>query len=210
MREIHPYATDSSERDNMAIVIAVIAALVAWWLHNIVEAHQSSLPGWLWWVEVPGPIALYLLLRRATDEWAWSWPLLRFLRLVRIPNLNGKWNGTLRSSNDEMQTEHPCTLTIRQTWTRIAVVLTTKTSRSQNLVAGILINGADDALLVYEFENEPAMDAPATMSTFRGHATLRLERDERGDVLTGDYYSGRGRATTGTMTVRRAQPGRSA
>jgi hypothetical protein len=46
------------------------------------------------------------------------------------------------------------------------------------------------------------------MNKFRVHATLRIEHDERGDLLPGDYYSGRGRATMGTMTVRRTQPSR--
>ena len=84
-------------------------------------------------------------------------------------------------------------------------MLETATSRSNNIVAGVLINGADDALLVYEFQNEPKMDAPDTMETHRGHATLRLRRGEDADILAGEYYSGRGRLTTGTIEVRRVQ-----
>lgn len=203
MREIHPYATDSPERDRWAIYIAIIATLLGYGFHVFTEAHHGEVPGWLWWVDIPGPIAVYLMLRNAMDERGWRFSLFHKLGLVRIPDLSGRWTGTLRSSYDDMATEYDCAIVIRQTWTRIAVVLTTKTSRSENLVAGVLINGVDDALLVYEYLNQPLMDAPATMEAHQGHVTLRLERKGDADVLAGEYYSGRGRLKTGTIRVTR-------
>jgi hypothetical protein len=103
-----------------------------------------------------------------------------------------------------MTTAYPCEIVIRQTWTRIAIVLTTKRSRSENLVAGVLVNGVDDALLVYEYENQPRVGTPKTMEIHRGHATLRLDRREKSEFLVGEYYSGRGRTNTGTIEVERA------
>jgi hypothetical protein len=73
----------------------------------------------------------------------------------------------------------------------------------RKLVAGVLINGVDEALLVYEFRNEPAADATDTMEAHHGHATLRLERGAAQDILVGEYYSGRGRLNIGTMRVTR-------
>jgi SMODS-associating 2TM, beta-strand rich effector domain len=203
MREIHPYATDSDERDRWAIFIGVVAVLAGYALHALIEPHRQDAPEWLWWVEIPGPIALYFTLRRFMDDHGWAWSPLHRFRLVRIPNLTGRWDGTLRTSHDEMGQDYPCQILIRQTWTRIAVVLTTATSRSENLVAGVLINGVDEALLVYEFVNQPKMEAPKTMEMHRGHTTLRLEHRPDGDALVGEYYSGRGRLNTGTINVKR-------
>lgn len=203
MRDIHPYATDSDERDQWAIWIAIVAILAGYALHVVVEAHRGIVPEWLWWVEIPGPVGLYLILRRWMDARGWAFSPLHKLGWVRIPDLSGRWEGTLKSSHDDMGREYPCQIVIHQTWTRIAVVLTTDASRSENLVAGVLINGTDDALLVYEFENRPRMDAPKSMEIHMGHATLRLERGANAELLVGEYYSGRGRSNTGTITVER-------
>ena len=203
MRDIHPYATDSDERDQWVIGIAIVAIFAGYVLYVVVESHRGIVPGWLWWVEIPGPVSLYLILRRWMDARGWTFSPFHKLRWVRIPNLNGRWKGTLKTSHDDMAREYPCEIVIRQTWTRIAVILTTATSRSENLVAGVLINGTDDALLVYEFENQPRMDAPKSMEIHRGHATLRLERRVNTEMLVGEYYSGRGRTNTGTISVER-------
>jgi hypothetical protein len=210
LREIHPYATDSSERDQWAIYIAIVSIVIGYLLHALVEAQWSRIPtwlsSWLWWIEIPGPIGLYLILRKWMDDKGWSFGLLHKSHLVRIPNLNGKWTGKLKSSHDDMSVEYDCNIVIRQSWTRIAIVLTTNTSRSVNLVAGILVNGVDDALLVYEFRNEPSADAPGTMEVHHGHATLRLEQRDDQELLVGEYYSGRGRRNTGTLSLVRQRP----
>ena len=203
MKEIHPYATDSSERDQWAIYIAIVAIIVGYGLHIFIEAYHQAVPLWLWWIEIPGPIGVYLALRAWMDESGWTWVVFHKLRWVRIPNLAGTWRGKVKSSFDQMATEYDCTIVIKQTWTRIAIVLSTRNSRSENLVAGILINGVDEATLVYEFRNEPTADAPAKMEGHHGHATLRLERGEGEDTLVGEYYSGRGRLNIGTMCVKR-------
>ncbi|HEY0394810.1 MAG TPA: hypothetical protein VGD01_10005 [Candidatus Elarobacter sp.] len=204
MRDIHPYATDSDERDQWAIGIAIVAVLAGYGLHLLFELHRQIVPDWLWWVEIPGPIGLYLILRGWMDAQGWTFRPLHHYGLVRIPNLSGRWKGSLKSSHDEMTTAYPCEIVIRQTWTRIAIVLTTKRSRSENLVAGVLVNGVDDALLVYEYENQPRVGTPKTMEIHRGHATLRLDRREKSEFLVGEYYSGRGRTNTGTIEVERA------
>ena len=98
----------------MAIYLAVIAILLGCFLHNFVDAHRSVVPEWLWWIEVPGPVVIYLALRKGMDEWGWSWPVLHVARVVRIPNLNGQWNGTGRTSHDDMTSEYDCTITIKQ------------------------------------------------------------------------------------------------
>jgi len=116
MRDIHPYATDSDERDLWAIGIAIVAVVAGYGLHLFFESHRQVVPDWLWWVEIPGPIGLYLILRGWMDAKGWAFQPLHRYRLIRIPNLGGRWSGNLRSSHDKMATEYPCEIVIRQTW----------------------------------------------------------------------------------------------
>lgn len=54
----------------------------------------------------------------------------------------------------------------------------------------------------YEYLNEPKSGAVATMHTHRGLARLSLRRDD-GDVLDGEYYTGRDRQHYGATWLRR-------
>ena len=201
MFSLHPYATDSDERDKIVPYVGVVSIATVFVIHVLLDHWGISVP---WWLDMPSPIVLYFAMRRLLDVALWRSSFLRTLGLVSIPDLNGRWVGWLRSNaTDGMKT--PCEVVIRQTWTTIGIVLETATSRSANLVAGILVDSVYDAELQYDFLNEPKANAPGTMEKHRGSVTLNLEVMNGSATLTGDYFTGRGRSSHGELHLRREE-----
>lgn len=192
---MHTYDIDSDERRTAVVVLAVCSAVIAYLLHLVVALFGE--PPW-WAVDVPSPFGAFGILYYALDRWGWQDSLLRRLLRVRAPVLRGHWRGKVWSSYDEKERDFD--LIVEQTWTRILARGTTAQSRSSSQTASVIVRGGD-CILVYTYTNEPAVDAVATMGAHRGTATCYFDPNER--ALDGDYYTGRGRQTYGTMSLRR-------
>jgi hypothetical protein len=120
---------------------------------------------------------------------------MRRTGLVRIPNLNGKWEGYILSSADNYAEKKPAVLVVKQSWTEISLKLESAQSKSDNLTSSINILKTGSVEIIYEYRNEPNATAPKTMNPNRGTAHLEYQENE----LKGDYYTGRGRETHGEM-----------
>lgn len=194
----YPYATDSKERDTLAYWFAVVSVACAYGISVGVEAMKVHLP---WWVALPTPMALYLIIRGAFSRYAWRLGISRQMGIVKIPDLNGIYKGYLWSSHDERD-KHPCTLIISQTWTDISIQGKFSKSNSFNMVTGISVEGTAAPRLTYEYWSEPSSDAAESMHAHRGTIWFDIIFDERTIELKGDYYTGRGRETIGRIEVR--------
>src|SRR5688500_3015166 len=123
---MHPYGTDSNERRNLLVALVPIS----FWL-SAAAAGAIRWAGWgppegVDWIFDPASAAawfgvLYLYVERRV--WRWSW--LHRIGFVETPDLNGTWDGTLRTSWDQFREERRIHLIIRQSWTRIVVELRT-------------------------------------------------------------------------------------
>lgn len=189
---MHPYATDSSERQLVPLLLAVPAVIAAWII---------SLLGLPWWVDDPSVIGCYGIFYAAFNQWLWRWPFLRVIGLVKVPDLNGKWTVAIRSSFDERADAHQAQVRITQTWRSILIRLETAHSRSGSLIAAVLTNDPNDFVLSYEFANTPKPGAVSTMHAHRGSVEVRFDRDTL--VGDGEYYSGRDRENQGTLQFSR-------
>lgn len=195
---MHPYATDSDERRRIWLVLAFLALLSATGLHAFLTRTGVQPP---WWVDIPSPVGFLALAYAAFDRWIWRWRLWRRLGLVSVPDLSGTWKGSVTSSH-ESGSEASATVRISQTWTSIGIALETSRSTSRSLTAAVLTKDPTGDRLIYEYLNEPRATAEESMQTHRGTAVLAI-RDER---LEGDYYTGRGRTTHGTLSLTRHSP----
>jgi len=154
--------------------------------------YQISLP---WWVESPSVLFFYGLLFVIFDKWLWQF--LKKVNLVKTPNLNGEWEGNLKSSFNGHLSEVKATLKIFQTWTRIKILLITNQSSSYSETASIITDAPEGKYLNYQYINEPKSNAVKTMSIHRG--TVRLIFDQEKNSLEGEYYSGRDRQNFGSL-----------
>lgn len=194
---MHAYSTDSNERTRIPFYLAALSFGIIYMLHLFSVAAQINPP---WWVGFPSWGVVYLGLFKIFDRRLWRWPFLHRIGIVKIPLLAGEWKGYGTSSYDGHKIRRPTTITITQSWTQICVSLKGEESGSDSLLAGILTK-EPRVNLSYVYMNRPISGAPETMQIHYGTAELSLSRD--GKILEGDYYSGRGRGTTGTLHVER-------
>jgi len=190
---MHPYATDSAERRLVPLYLAAASIAAAFLLHKTLE---GVIP---WWIDAPSVAGFYALFFVAFERWLWRIPFLHSSGLLRVPNLNGRWSGSVTTSFDGHATDHEAYLEIHQTWTGLSICLKTDRSQSRSLIGTITTQNPTAGTLSYEYINDPKANAVANMQIHRG--TARLDLNTLGDrwVLEGEYYSGRGRQNVGTL-----------
>jgi SMODS-associating 2TM, beta-strand rich effector domain len=196
---MHPYATDSNERQKVTFGLAVLAVGVAWGLSRLFTFLHLTVP---WWLDAPSTMGIFGIFYAAFDNVLWRQRWVHRMGLVKVPLLEGKWQGCVRSSFDQHAVEHQVSVNIRQSWTRISLILESANSTSQTLVGSLQVDTSEGRVLSYQYRNEPKPGALGTMQIHYGTARLVL-RDAT--ILDGDYYSGRGRQEYGSIILRKVQ-----
>jgi hypothetical protein len=194
---MHPYSTDSKEREQVLLALAALAIVMAFGLSLSLQAAQLTVP---WWLDAPSTMGFYGILFKCFDKSLWRSGSIRWTRLLKVPVLAGEWHGHILSSFDNHKKPHEVTVRIKQTWTRIMVLLSSATSDSHTLTASIEVDAPEGAVLTYQYENQPKPGAVRTMEMHIGTARLVLND---GRVLEGHYYSGRGRGEYGSIHLER-------
>lgn len=196
---MHPYSTDSKERERVLMGLAVLAIVFALGLSKLLRASHFTVP---WWLDAPSTMGFYGILFKSFDKNLWRWVSVRWTRVLKVPILAGEWHGHVLSSFDDHKKPHEVTVRINQTWTRIMVLLSSATSDSHTLTASIEVNAPEGVVLTYQYENQPKPGAVKTMEIHIGTARLVLTGDR---ALKGYYYSGRGRREYGSIHLERFQ-----
>ena len=193
---MHAYATNASERESIPILLGLVAVPAVLLLTSILKIANLEVP---WWVDAPSVMGFYGLIYQWFDKFLWSQKFL-FISFSSIPNLKGTWVGTIHSSYGGGTDVPGIILYIRQTWTGINVQLVTQTSSSYSIMAAVNTHNSSEPSLKYEYMNEPSALSVDTMHAHRGTTNLQLSPD--GKELRGDYFTGRGRQSLGTMEFR--------
>jgi predicted pore-forming effector associated with SMODS systems len=194
---MHGYSTDSNERRIVPLLLASLAIALAWVTSKSLAAAHLSVP---WWADAPSSMAYYGVLYALFDKYLWRASFTRKLGLVRIPNLSGRWRGYLTTSFDGHGKRYDLMINIFQSWTRIVIFLTTRTSVSRSCAGVIQVDDPEGVSLIYQYENQPLADAMKTMHMHYGTAMLRISNC---GCLVGDYYAGRDRCTFGRICCKR-------
>lgn len=192
---MHAYATEATGRRAVPVYLAVAAIVLALALSATLDRLDLTVP---WWLDAPAVIGFYGILYRFYDQTAWRWRVGP-LRLSDVPYVGGTWVGEVCSTH-EPEIVHVAQLRIRQTWTAIEIEFVGERSGSCSTMATVNPSNGTGCHLLYEYLSEPRSLAPESMAIHRGVALLRLRDDGE---LEGDYYTGRGRHTHGSMRFRR-------
>lgn len=181
------------------LILVGISAVITYAISATLQKYGVSIP---WYVETPSIPAIYALLFFVFDKFLWKNKLFRKLGIVVADNLNGKWNGVVKSSHDNFQREIPIELQIEQSATRVKICGTFGQSKSVSVHENFSRSEIDNQVaLFYFFRNEPNYDAPETMAIHEG--AVKLTYNKRENKLTGYYYSGRDRNNHGTIEVKK-------
>lgn len=197
---MHPYSTDSGERKTVYFILSILSAIAAWGIHELVDQSKLVPP---WWLEIPSIFGFYGLFLGIFNRWLWRTKFVRSVGLVKVPRFDGKWRGTVVSSYEGIERKRDAAIQIFQTWTSIKINLETETSKSRSRSASVITRDPGITIAVYEYLNEPKPNSVETMQIHRGTARQSLTIVEGEEVFAGDYYSGRGRGTIGSLMFRR-------
>lgn len=196
---MHSYSVDFTERTKITIFLFITSIAMMWGITVILKQMQVTTP---WWITTPSALTIFGLIYYLFDRHLWKLRILRKLNLIKTPNLNGSWEGTLTTSyEDEEDSEHEIELDIYQNWTNISISLTTDSSKSHSQGAMISRKNPNDIDLVYIYQNEPEFDSKDTMYIHKGTTELSYDPDK--DTLEGGYYTGPGRGNCGTFKLKR-------
>jgi hypothetical protein len=177
---MHRYSVTSDKHGRVELYLALASVVTTWAISALLSARGISLP---WWVESPSVMGLYGGFYQLFDKLLWRTRLTRLAGLVAVPDLSGTWSGKVSSSYDSYIGAVEAAAIISQTWTHIAIRLSTPTSKSESEAAAIVSRPSDGALLVYEYLSMPSAGSLETLHAHRGTARLELSRDGGAAVL---------------------------
>ena len=196
---MHPYQIDGEIRVRTFLSAALFSVFAARILSWGLQLLPFPIP---WWVETPSVLGFFGLFMWLFDNYLWRTALVQRIEWFCIPDLNGTWHTEIRSSYSGFDKPIQGIALIRQTATKMCIALRTDGSSSFSVHAALIrADKLSKHELTYNFVNRPQADALSTMSMHHGTAWLNIHDD--GQVLDGEYYSGRGRQNFGRIILRR-------
>ena len=216
---MHTYSTDNDTRLKVIAGLGVLSYLLIRVAQALLPGLATSLPLGVS-VSSPSFALTWGGIYTIVNNWLWNWNVLRYLKVVQVPNFAGTWDGYLETSyqgdipneqtsdDDDPNTDYTrlnAVIKIDQKWRKIDVHLETDQSSSDSNAGTILINESKWPSLNYQYDNEPEPDTPSRMAMHHGTADLELNRENGNDVLEGVYYTGPGRENHGKMRFTRRE-----
>jgi len=138
------------------------------------------------------------------NQYIWRWKISKFC-IVDFPDLNGSWEGTLKTDGKHSLKEEDlkCSLTIKQTYISISCRFRTNKASSNSITATLLTNAdKNEFMLIYCYENTPVRGKAPTSSRMH-HGTAMLDFDANNNTLEGNYYTNREVPTQGSLELKR-------
>jgi hypothetical protein len=148
------------------------------------------------WIETPSIIGLYELYVNIFDKYLWKYEFVKWLGLPKIPNLDGSWKATIKSSFKGTQKE--ADVTICQSYSKFSMVLKTDESTSTTMMAAFGIANPIMRTLTHTYLSKPFSPLPS-LNIHEG--TCNLEILDGDKEMKGYYYSGRGRQNFGEISL---------
>jgi hypothetical protein len=196
---MHPYQIDEEIRIRVFIISAFLAVGAARILNLAIQALPFSIP---WWVETPSVLGFFGLFVWLFDSYFWKIKFIQQMEWFYIPNLNGVWETEIKSSYTDFDKSVQARTIIRQTASKISISLETDTSSSHSIHAALMrTERVNKFELAYNYINTPKADSLSSMSIH--HGTVWLQISDTGQILDGEYYSGRGRQNFGRLVFKR-------
>lgn len=171
---MHSYSISTGRRIIVIAILAVLSGLIG-----------QLINPYLWSVGLMsyGSLAIFGVLFGIFNLWAWDWPLIQ--NVVNIPNLSGKWEGTLIRPENNHNTERQVSMEIHQNFTQLSIVFRGERSTSRSTSATLKNDNKRDIQLHWTyFSYDQTGDANANLY---GHGTTMLSMNE--STLEGTYYS---------------------
>lgn len=198
----------------MAIASVGLVAVLEKILVTIDQSLSIPVP-----IAAPSAFLVFALIYGGFNGFIWNISYLRKAGLMKVPNLNGEWEGYIETSYDGENMEEEVVseednsssqytkiegeLKIEQKWDSIQIRFESEQSSSESTGATILVNKSSWPTITYQYRNKPEVDTPDTMNKHDGTADLELKEENGKKILEGLYYTGPGRENHGKMYFER-------
>lgn len=180
------------------LILIAISAGLAYLLFEVSQVF-GKLP---FWIEIPSVSGVFTIIFVIFNRWLWKLPFFKWTGIIIADDLNGEWEGKVKSSYDDFKSDVYAKLIIEQSATKIKIFGQFNESKSVSIHENFGKSEIHNQVaLFYFFRNQPEYDAKKTMAIHEGSAILTYNKTK--DTLTGNYYSGRDRNNYGTIEVKR-------
>jgi hypothetical protein len=199
---MHPYSTNSPGNPKLIGVLAIVASSVSAGVGALANQIHNS---WGWTIGGVSTLTCFGILHLVFDRFLWRRKIAR--KFLLVPDLNGTWEcrgKTILKSGTAQDLTWSGTVTIRQSWSRLVVVLKSGQSTSRSIAASLYQEPGTGYRLIYHYDNRPKADE-ATLLRHSGQCDLVFSDDT--ESASGEYFTGQGRMTLGTMQLTRGLAG---
>jgi hypothetical protein len=196
---MHTYQIEEDIKTRKMLLLVFLSVASAYFFNLVLQSLPMTLP---WWIEYPSVLGFYGIFTWLYDKYIWKLGFIQKSEWLLVPNLNGTWNVELKTCYDNFTEVIECKLFIRQTGSRLRISMETANSISHSVQASILCTAKLKTFeLLYTYINQPKAASKSTMNIHYGTSSLQISDDFQ--TLEGDYYSGRGRQTYGSLVATR-------
>jgi len=199
---MHEYSLSYHDRKNIYYFVVILSGIISIPITLFVGSISSILNLSLM---APSGLVIFFLVFHLFDKYIWKLPFMYSLGIIKIPNLNGRWLATIKSSKSNNDIE--ARVTITQTYSKIKILLTTEQSRSESTMANIDIIDPNSFKLRYEYHAEFQKDENSEIKRHYGVTSLFLESEnqEFDNNHKASYYTELNRSSLGTMYFARSK-----
>ncbi|MGM0587276.1 MAG: hypothetical protein ACQETE_02570 [Bacteroidota bacterium] len=184
---MHPYSIENNDRFRILWIVVPFALVSAWILHNYVLTLIPHYQDYRWIITAPtSALALGFVYYKWMEKDLWC-RLNNWYGFVKTPDLSGEYQGTLKSSRDDFDSETEITVNIEQSLRKMLLTLSTTTSSSKSEMAAILPNEIDGPRLIYSYYSDHKKVSKPDMEYHRGMGKLTLNLSE--SKLYGTYFA---------------------
>jgi hypothetical protein len=199
---MHSYGRDFPHIGKVHIVLAAFAVGAYFLVVCGVRLAQGSFPGlaFLADVNVSPFVTLTIFggLEFAFDRWAWR--LLCGIPGVNVFDFSGKYSGKILASS---KAEHPASITIKQTWSKIEVCFDSGSAQANSFSASVVRDRIRQGQVELIYNYFARGGKAENGGRFDHYGTAVLAREAEGARLQGDYYTEQDRDSFGTITMAR-------
>ena len=196
---MHSYSIDKKIRTSFSIALFVVSIAVSMLLRMALSTNTDAISAQLSAMRLDTVMeflsstgvfpnifeatVIYSILSFLFEKWIWKFPGIRCIH--GIPNLNGHWEGELRSSYSEESI--PMKLDVIQTWSEISFRSTFPKSTSSSNTAAIHMEDNRGVSIYFGFHNN-STDIETGMQSYDGYNILTMVDK---NTLSARYFNNR-------------------
>lgn len=132
-------------------------------------------------------LIIYAIWQFAFNRWLWRTKFMRAILGIKIPYIHGRWEGYIKSSHDNFQTQFPVVIEIHQTYKSTHLMYYDKRALTRGLVTEFITDEGSSPKLLCTYRNEPIVASQKELQIHYG--TMILTGTNGWTKIKGVYFN---------------------